>query len=87
MNYIDYKCTTWNRINLPDDVKLEDVEKMIKDGLTINEIIEELDNMNLSWQFLTDLEEFITPEDNYGQATMELYSNDYDLICNNEIKS
>ena len=84
MKYIDYKCTTWNRINLPDDVDIDEVKEMIKDRLSIDDIIEKFDNMNIEWESLTDTEEYIYPEDNYGSSTIELFE-DLNLITDNHI--
>lgn len=67
---IDEKCTVWYRSCF--SVKAETMEeaKMIATKMVKNK------NYSSEWEVLFDTSENISPDDNYGQPTQELYLND-----------
>lgn len=78
--YIDYKATIWFRIPVSD---IEDFS-IIKEKLEAGELPSELYN-NDDFQLgqcdpLYDTEEFISPNENDGQATIEVY--EYNKVDN-----
>lgn len=76
--YIDYKATVWFRIPIKDDSK-ETFDKcidMLTAGHTPNELYDEMDEELGGCEILYDTEEFLYPEDNDDQCTIEAYVDD-----------
>ena len=73
-NYVDVKVTVWNRIHFEDDANMEKILSILKtEGI---EGITEEDLGFREYSTLYDSEEQITPEENKGDATIELYENE-----------
>tara|TARA_R110000751_G_scaffold10975_4_gene39608 strand:+ start:1193 stop:1432 length:240 start_codon:yes stop_codon:yes gene_type:complete len=75
--HIDYKCTVWRRIHIPDDKNnreyiLEKLKKGTEPLLT-----------DAEYETLYDTSEEITPEDNDGCSTIEAYDEDRNIIFKN----
>ena len=71
--YLDQKVTTWYRTEytIEADSEEEAQQKAI-------EFLKRGDHIDISWDHLDDCVEGLTPEDNGGESTMELYySNDH----------
>ncbi len=86
-NYIDYKATIWLRIPIESDKVLKKVKKRIEEGLLPAELYDKLSMEDLSQcETLYDTEEFINPNENNGQATIEIYKDDK-LIWDNSYES
>lgn len=73
--YVDVKVSVWKRIELPESASKEELIKMLKLG---DEGIYDLFDIydNLEYNEVENSEEILTPEDNGGQETIELYDPD-----------
>lgn len=65
---IHYKCTIWNSIILDDNLKKEDIIKELEKELSPFDI--ELGNSE--YYPIHDTEEYIIPDENMGEPTVEL---------------
>ena len=68
--YIDYKVETWMRAEFNEEVDLQEVIQKIENGLIPPDFGNEYD---IFYNQLTETEEFITPEENDNQSTIEVY--------------
>lgn len=84
-NYIDYKETIWNRIYLADDA---DMDKIIADiqEKGIEDFAKEYNEFDLEQGPIYETAEYVSPDDNHGQATVEIYRNEKQ-VWDNEIKN
>ena len=82
-NYVDVKCTVWQRVHFTDDADMEKVIQQIKEG-DIN-IIYDQSNGFMECETLYDTEVHIAPKDNHGDATVEVYKGNQ-IIWENSIK-
>lgn len=75
-SYLDYKATIWFRIPIRDKETLNKVKQKIEKGILPSELYNDLDTEHELGQCepLYDTEEFITPNENDGQSTIEIYS-------------
>ncbi len=74
MKYIDVKVTIWNRIHFQEDA---DIQKAI--AVIENEGIESVYDEALGFQEYSPMyetEENISPQDNEGNSTIEVYEDD-----------
>lgn len=79
-NYIDVKCTIWQRFHYTDKSKMQKLSKIIEKSGNINDVID--DDLGFKeMETLFDTEEYITPEENKG-PTIEVYENN-ELIYEN----
>lgn len=79
--HVDFKITTWERCELPDDLTPEEVETIkdkIKSGVIscYSDIDEECGNVGLSTEIILEVEEYMTPEENGGCSTIEFREGD-----------
>jgi hypothetical protein len=90
---IHYKVTNWCKLNFDGDVKKEDIIKKLKKGchpldIGYDGIVPNLENCR--WKVIEDTEEYLSPEENHNQATIELMIETKDgllkEIWNNSIK-
>jgi len=73
--HIDVKVSVWKRIELPESATKEEIIKALELGEEgINDLFDTYDN--LGCDEIENAEETLTPEDNGGQETIELYCND-----------
>jgi hypothetical protein len=76
--HVDFKITTWERCEIPDlnPEELEQLKDKIKDGdITCWEDLEsELGRVD-NTEIILEVEEYMTPEENGGCPTVELYVN------------
>jgi len=74
---LDYKCTVWRRIHIPDDNNDEKyIIETLKKGL--EPLLEDAD-----YETLYDTSEEMTVKYNDGQSTIDLYNSEYELIFKN----
>jgi hypothetical protein len=81
--YIDVKVEVWQRIHLNEEesvTKEKIIETITKEG--VNELWE-LEDVDISWEFLAEAEEYLSVEKNGGQATVELYNDECELLWEN----
>jgi len=74
---LDYKCTVWRRIHIPDDVNDKEyiIETLKKDLEPLFEAAE--------YETLYDTSEDMIVEDNDGHSTIELYDEDRNILFKN----
>ena len=85
---LQYKCTTWCSLIIPDDVKKEDIIKVLNEGMLPQEIAYNnvIPNMNnVEWKVIDDTEEFLSVEENDGQSTIELMEFQKDNGCTKQV--
>lgn len=72
---IHYLCRTWCKLKFDGDVKKEDIIKKLEEGylpleLGYDGVVPGLENCE--WEAISDTEEYLSPEENDNQATIEL---------------
>lgn len=72
---IHYKVTTWCKLKFDGNVQKEDIIKKLEEGylpleLGYDGIIPNL--VNCEWEAINNTEEYLSPEENDGEATIEL---------------
>lgn len=85
MAHVDFKITTWERIELKDS-QVEQVEKLIKEG--------KVSSASDMWSYfneiscfkLSEVDEPMTVEENQGNPTVELFDADGNTVCDNTKK-
>ena len=84
--YRDEKQTIWVRTRF--DIQAESYEEALEKIKEIEADKSESYENTHYWEFLEETLEEITPEENKGEATLEIHSEDTDeLIYTNEIKT
>lgn len=73
--HVAVKVSVWKRIELPENASKEEIIKALELGEEgINDLFDTYDN--LGYDEIDNTEETLTPEDNGGQQTIELYSDE-----------
>ena len=72
--HVDFKITTWERVEIPEDNKAEVLEA-IKSGKvsTANDIFDQFPNLDISCNKMDDVDEQMSPEENGGSSTIEVF--------------
>jgi len=70
--YLDYKKTIWNRAHFKDDTDMSKVIEVLNNG-SLEDIFDE-DLGFTENELLYNTSENITPNENYGQPTIEVYN-------------
>jgi hypothetical protein len=84
--YRDEKQTIWIRTRF--DIQAESYEEALEKIKEVEVDKSESYENTHYWEFLEETLEEITPEENKGEATLEIHSEDTDeLIYTNEIKT
>jgi hypothetical protein len=84
--YRDEKQTIWVRTRF--DIQAESYEQALEKIKEVEADKSESYENTHYWEFLEETLEEITPEENKGEATLEIHSEDTDeLIYTNEIKT
>jgi hypothetical protein len=83
---IDIKITAWERVQVPEDLE-EEVLAAIKSGQlnTTEEILSFCENSGLGlaeWEVLPESEEYMSLEDNNGEATIEVLDSTETIYTN-----
>lgn len=73
MNYIDYKATIWGRLYFKEDADMQKVIKKLEEGFLPSELCDDESLKFSRFEHLVDTEEYITPEENNNQPTIEVY--------------
>lgn len=72
---IHYLCRMWCKLKFDGDVKKEDIIKKLEEDYLPLEIGYDgvIPNLiNCEWEAINDTEEYLSPEENDGEATIEL---------------
>ena len=85
--YVDIKVTTWQRLHFNDDADLKQVIEKLEQGYHPNELFDE-DGLGYegTCEVLFDTEEFIRPDENDGQSTIEVWE-DGNVLWDNSFES
>ena len=78
--YLDYKATIWGRMFFKDVADINKVVEKLEQGYLPAELAEEDLGFDY-WEIIDDTEEFITPSENDGQSTIEVYEGDNFQEC------
>ena len=80
--HVDFKVTTWERVELPDSLTEEQSESIldrIKSGIisTSNDLVEEVENLgkDTDYSIIPETEEQLSVEENGGSSTLEVFIN------------
>lgn len=75
--YIDVKVTIWGRLHFKDDADLNKLIELLEQGNTTSDLCDE--ELGFSeYEILYDTEEELSPEENIGDATIEVFDEDVD---------
>ena len=75
---LHYKCTMWCKLIFSDETNKKDLIQKLNEGYLPSEIGFD-DDINSEWMIIDDTEEYITPSENDGQPTIEVYQNVKDI--------
>ena len=81
MAYIDYKVTSWIRMEI-DTSQIEEAKELIKEGVTPSDLDIILNPTDINNLF--EVEEYLPLEENGGQSTIELYHDNGNLVYSND---
>jgi hypothetical protein len=82
--YIDYKKTVWERIHIMDEILNEnEMIKAISDNQQTNSWLWDDCDSEPDREDLLETEEIMTPKDNGGCNTIEVFDDDGNLIWSN----
>ena len=83
--YLDYKCTIWQRITISDDKTFESIKSDIEENLSPDDIYNKYESTHTVTPItaILETEELMTPFDNDGEATIELYDEGHKLVMTN----
>ena len=81
-NYVDYKVEIWRRAFFTDIADMQKVSEIAKENL---ESIFDEDLGFIEVDYIFETENYLSPEENDNQSTIEVYEEDKE-IWNNEIK-
>ncbi|HMT68770.1 MAG TPA: hypothetical protein PKD16_01340 [Saprospiraceae bacterium] len=71
--YIDIKVTIWQRLHFEDAANMQQAIKKLEKGYLPAELCNVPELEFIECETLFDTEEFITPSENDGQSTIEVY--------------
>ena len=78
--HVDVKVTTWQRVEISNDATEKEVIDTIKNSSHFNLWDNEIAT---GYEALVDTEEEMTPEENGGAATIEVYNDEKACIWSN----
>lgn len=86
--YVDFKTVVWNRAHFNDDADMEKVKELLEKGASSNDICDLENGLGFTgeWETLLDSEMQLTPEQNEGIQTIEVFEDD-EAIWDNSKKS
>jgi hypothetical protein len=89
--YIDIKVTLWMRYHLDDNADVPVIIEDLKNGMSLDECLEKqnlFESDHFEYTQVEGTEEFLAPEENNGQATLEIFdetANEMMPVYSNEI--
>lgn len=84
---LHYKVTAWCKLKFEGDINPEHLIKELQKGIEPIEVIFDSDIPNLEnpeWEMVSDTDEYLYPEENENQSTIELLNDDNEIIWSNE---
>ena len=85
-HFVDYKATVWGRLHFDDSVDVNQIIQKLEEGYLPAELCDVEELKFKHFHFMDDTEEFITPVENDGQSTIEVYGDD-ECIWDNSFES
>lgn len=76
--YYDKKHTIWERTYLPDNIDIKQVKEELSRTGSVNSI--EVIEKEIEYELLYDTMEEMCPEENGGEATIELFEDDGNVL-------
>ena len=70
--YLDYKATIWGRLYFSDDTDMNKIIEKLEEGYLPSELCDEELGFT-EFESMLDTEEYITPSENEGMSTIEIY--------------
>lgn len=82
--HVDFKITTWERINIPEE-KEEEVLNLIQSGEIVTgvDLADYLGDCDI--EHLMEVDEYMSPEENGGCSTIEAYNNNK-MVWENKVE-
>ena len=86
--HVDVKVTLWKRVELPDDMPVEEAVAIIEGNDPINsffepELQEKYSDFSFHYDEIENTEEDMTIEENNNQSTLQLLDDDDKIIWQN----
>ena len=75
MKYLDYKYTNWGRIYFKDNANMSKIIDKLEQGYLPAELCDDPELGFDEFEQIGDTEEYITPQENNNQPTIEIYEN------------
>lgn len=73
--YLDYKHTSWSRLYFKENTDMSKIIDKLEQGYLPSELCDDPDLGFDEFEQIDDTEEYITPEENDNQPTIEIYQN------------
>lgn len=73
--YVDYKYTSWGRMYFKEDADISKIIDKLEQGYLPTELCDEPELGFDEFEQIGDTEEYITPQENDNQSTIEVYQN------------
>jgi hypothetical protein len=86
--YIDIKIEVWERIKIPENLVKEFKTKVSNGEIadSANALIYLHHSAVIVPEILMNTEELISPENNHGQATFQVYDKNHNIVFSNDIE-
>lgn len=82
--YIDFKVTAWERVEIPEEIEQEVLEKIQNGEIkSANEVFEKCQHDELNCEMLLDTSLQMKIEENDFNSTIEVFNDDSALIWKN----
>lgn len=80
--HLSYKVTSWITVKGFDENKLDELQSRLRMGEDPLDVVYDFDD-GLDFENNVECEEYISPEENGWAATVEIYSDDGELVWDN----
>lgn len=77
--YLDYKFESWGRMYFKEDTDMSKIIEKLEQGYLPSELCDDPDLGFDEFEQISDTEEYITPQENGNQPTIEVYQNIKDI--------
>jgi len=84
--YIDFKISTWERVRIDDSIKEEVLTKLRSGEISSSSDLYRFytdDKFSFDPDIIYETSEQLSPEENNGMSTIEVYDNNHSDIWNN----
>jgi hypothetical protein len=80
--YIDTKLTIWDRMEFESEEQMLEAKALLESG-ELKSGLDVSDHFELSAEIMLDTQEELTPEENNGLATLQIFNENGDTIWHN----